>query len=480
LIYPLLEDEIEDWNYRDAFVELTLNEAGISATSGIAIGNNNSTTAQLTLPGARLLTLDPESQALEATARVNFKELELVHYLMPEIDQLKGELALDITAAGYLAQPKIMMNAEIQQASLEIPRMGLKIDQINLQGSSDPQYRFNFKISAHSGEGNLSIEGSSQLDPDLGWPGTIHITGKDFEVSRIPEALVTITPDLEITIDAPNILIEGDLLLPYAKLQPKDIRTAARVSKDTVIIGGEQQVEKPWLISTRVDLTLGDRVTFFGFGFESKLGGGLLIEDSPDKQSRGTGEIKISEGRYRAYGQRLDIDNGRLVFAGSPLDNPGLDIRAVREVNDVTVGLKVLGRLQQPEIELFSDPAMGQTDMLSYLLFGRPMESTSSDEGETMGQAALALGLAGGDMLARTLGDRFGFDEVRVESNDTGDEASLVVGSYLSPKLYVSYGVGLVESLNTINLRYRLSNRWQLEVESGEFQGADVFYTIER
>ena len=97
-----------------------------------------------------------------------------------------------------------------------------------------------------------------------------------------------------------------------------------------------------------------------------------------------------------------------------------------------------------------------------------------------MGQAALALGLAGGDTLARTVGDRFGLDEVRVESNDTGDEASLVVGTYLSPKLYVSYGVGLMDSLNTLNLRYQLSNRWQLEVESGEYQGADLFYTIER
>jgi autotransporter translocation and assembly factor TamB len=480
LIYPLVEEEVDHWNYRDAFVELTLNEAGISATSGIVIGDSNNTTAQLTLPGARLLTLDPESQALEATARVNFKNLELIQYLLPEINQLKGQLALDISAAGSLAQPKIMLNADIQQASLKIPRMGLQIDQINLQGSSDPQYRFNFKISAHSGEGHISIEGSSQLDPELGWPSTIHITGKDFEVSRIPEALVTITPDLKITIDAPTILIEGDLLLPYAKLQPKDVSTAAQVSKDTVVIGGEQEEEKPWLFSTRVNLALGDRVTFFGFGFESKLGGSLLIEDSPEKLSRGTGEIKISEGRYRAYGQRLDIDSGRLVFAGSPLDNPGLDMRAVREVNDITVGLKVLGRLQQPEIELFSDPAMGQTDMLSYLLFGHPMESTSSTEGETMGQAALAFGLVGGDTLARTVGDRFGVDEVRVESNDTGDEASLVVGSYLSPKLYVSYGVGLMDSLNSLNLRYQLSNRWQLEVESGATTGADVFYTIER
>ena len=97
-----------------------------------------------------------------------------------------------------------------------------------------------------------------------------------------------------------------------------------------------------------------------------------------------------------------------------------------------------------------------------------------------MGHAALALGLAGGDTLARTVGDRFGLDEFRVESNDTGDQASLVIGSYLSPKMYVSYGVGMMDAINTINLRYQLSHRWKLEVESGEFTSADVFYTIER
>ena len=86
--------------------------------------------------------------------------------------------------------------------------------------------------------------------------------------------------------------------------------------------------------------------------------------------SIGTGEITILEGRYRAYGQRLDTQNGRLLFTGSPLDNPGLDLRAVREVDNITVGLEVRGRLQQPQIELFSIPTLGQTDMLSYLLLG--------------------------------------------------------------------------------------------------------------
>jgi len=123
---------------------------------------------------------------------------------------------------------------------------------------------------------------------------------------------------------------------------------------------------------------------------------------------------------------------------------------------------------------------MGQTDALAYLLLGRPMESTSGEDGAMMAKAALALSLSGGDYLARTLGDRFGLDEMRVESSDTSEQASLVVGRYLSPKLYISYGVGLIETINTLTVRYTISEKWQLKAESGEYQGADLLYIFDR
>ena len=71
-------------------------------------------------------------------------------------------------------------------------------------------------------------------------------------------------------------------------------------------------------------------------------------------------------------------------------------------------------------------------------------------------------------------------DEIRVESNDNGDQASLVVGRYLSPQLYVSCGVGLIGSFNMLNLRYMISEQWQLKTESGEKRCPDLMYTFER
>ena len=324
------------------------------------------------------------------------------------------------------------------------------------------------------------MKSQTSLDKEAGWPTVASIKGKRFEASKIPDAHVMISPDLHIKLQHHEINISGGIDIPYAKLQPKDITTAAQISDDAVIIGGEQATQEKWSVISKVRLTLGEQVSLYGYGFEGRLGGNLLVEDVPGQLTRATGEINIPEGRYRAYGQRLDVEHGRLLYTGGPLTNPGLDIRAVRITNNVTAGIKVKGSLNRPQLELFSIPTMGQTDALAYLLLGRPMESTSGEDGAMMAKAALALSLSGGDYLARTLGDRFGLDEMRVESSDTSEQASLVVGRYLSPKLYISYGVGLIETINTLTVRYTLSEKWQLKAESGEYQGADLLYIFDR
>jgi translocation and assembly module TamB len=400
--------------------------------------------------------------------------------MLPEVYDLRGELGLNLSVDGTLAAPRLKGRARLLDASLRIPRLGLGIAPLSLKAETDGVERLNFQLAAQSGEGRLAIAGHTRLDRNTGWPTEITIRGNDFEVSRIPEARVVVTPELQVKLANRSIDIQGKLQIPYADLRPKDITTAARASNDSVILDANQAAVEKWLVNTRIRLTLGERVNFFGFGFEGRLGGSLLLEDEPGQLTRGTGEISIPEGRYRAYGQRLDVEHGRLLYTGGPLSNPGLDIRAVRHVNNVTAGLKVRGSLDQPLLELFSIPAMGQTDALAYLLLGRPIETSTGEEGAMMAKATLELGLSGGDHLARQLGSRFGLDEMRVESSDTGEQASLVMGRYLSPKLYISYGVGLVEAFNTFTVRYQISDKWQLKAESGESQGADFLYTIER
>lgn len=477
--YPMLDGESDRREYRGGHLRLSMNPQGLTASSRLTMANNDDASARLQLPGFKPLAVDPQ-QPLKADARLNISDLKLIENFVPEIYEPQGELKLKLDASGTIEQPRVSGDASMVNASVQIPRLGLSIKEISLNALTDGYEKFSFHMQARSGDGTLAINGQTLLDRRTGWATDISITGDEFEAARIPEARIQVSPDLQVNIKNRNIDIKGKVHIPYAKLQPKDITQAAKVSSDTVIIGGEQKPEEKWLITTAVRLTLGERVHFYGFGFEGRLGGSLLLEDEPGQLTKATGEINIPEGNYRAYGQRLEVVHGRAIYTGSPLTNPGLDLRAVRQINEVTAGLNVTGTLNQLNLEIFSSPTMGQTDALAYLLLGRPLETADNEDGDMMAKAALALGLSGGDVIARSLGDRFGLDEMRVESGGEGDQAALVVGRYLSPRLYASYGVGLIESINTLTLRYYISNKWQIKAESGEYQGADILYTIER
>ncbi|MEA3243822.1 MAG: translocation/assembly module TamB domain-containing protein, partial [Pseudomonadota bacterium] len=184
------------------------------------------------------------------------------------------------------------------------------------------------------------------------------------------------------------------------------------------------------------------------------------------------------------YGQNLDIRTGRLLFAGGPITEPGLEIEAVRRpAPGILVGVRARGSMRKPDFSLFSEPGMSQSDQLSWLVLGRPLESdTSSQDRNSLNQAAILLGLGGGLALTEEFGEKLGIDEISIESDpdDETNQASLLVGKYLSPKLFVSYGVGIFEPVSTLRLRYALGSKWKLVGESSALRsGADLFYVIE-
>jgi translocation and assembly module TamB len=233
-------------------------------------------------------------------------------------------------------------------------------------------------------------------------------------------------------------------------------------------------------VTARVRITLGDDVSFQGRGFTASLAGNLLAIEEPDRPTAGSGELIIVDGRYRAYGQDLRIDPGRVIFGGGPIDNPGLDVRAYRTVSDsIIAGLLIRGTLRSPEVMLFSEPAMAESDALSYLVLGRPLGETTFSEKDLVTRAATSSGLRGGNFLARRIAATFGL-EAEIEAGRTFREASLVAGKYLSPRLYVAGGIGLFDHVSTFRVRYLLSSKWTLVGETGRGTSTDLVYRLER
>ena len=231
-----------------------------------------------------------------------------------------------------------------------------------------------------------------------------------------------------------------------------------------------------------LDLRQGREVHLVGFGLNGYLGGQLAVQDRPGRVTHGRGQVVVN-GTYKAYGQDLTIEQGRLLFAGTPIDNPGLDLRATRGFTDpvVTVGLQVRGTAEVPVLTVFSDPAMEQSDALSYLVAGKPLSQLKSGEGDAVGSAARALGTAAGDLLAKSIGNRMGLDDVGVSDNTAVGGAALTVGKYLSPRLYLSYGVGLFTPGEVVTLRYRLTRLFNIEIQNGTLSSrAGINYKIEK
>ena len=77
-------------------------------------------------------------------------------------------------------------------------------------------------------------------------------------------------------------------------------------------------------------LLLGSDVRLTALGLKTRLTGSLDLTQSPGQSLSGRGQINLVEGRYKAYGQNLQIRSGRLLFSGN-LAQPYLAVDAIRD-----------------------------------------------------------------------------------------------------------------------------------------------------
>ncbi|MCU7904388.1 MAG: translocation/assembly module TamB domain-containing protein [Candidatus Thiodiazotropha sp. (ex Epidulcina cf. delphinae)] len=435
--------------------------------------------AELDLPRLNPANPDIEKQRLKGWIKGGIDDLALLSAISPQLRNSRGELLADFNLGGSLAAPRVSGDAKIEQGAVDIPVLGIELRELELRMQVLDLDTLSLVGSVRSGKGKLSLQGTTRLDASKGFPSQFKIEGREWVAVNVPEAEVHLSPNLIFAHNAQRSELKGEIHLPYARIRPRELpESAVSGSSDLVVVGAEDAKEAPQdpPLHAKIRLSLGKRVSFDGFGLRGKFTGSLLVIDEPGRPVIGRGRLGIDEGVYQAYGQDLKIERGFALFADSPVDNPGLDVRAVREIEAVTAGIRVTGTMKKPKLKLFSSPSMSETDVLSYLITGRPAGESS---GKTVGMLA-ALQASGASNVASALGRQLGLEELRVDTGSSLEEASLVAGTYLSPRLYVQYVNELSTSETKIRMRYDLTDRWQLEAETGRTQAGDFFYTFER
>jgi len=428
-----------------------------------------------TLEAIRTPGSDLGDLPLAGSIKGRTRQLNLLPLLVNTTDSASGEAELDFRVAGRVAAPALEGEARLAGGTLDFYQANLRLRElratVRLADTS-----LTLDAAGRAGDGTLALDGR------LGWrdrrlSGELALIGERLLVANVPEARILASPDLRFRLDDRHIAVTGEVVIPEACIQPADTAGAVLVSADERIVRPEAEpdVAERFSVTSDVRLRLGDKVQVRAFGLAAAVTGAVRAQSAAQGGTTAAGELEVAQGVYRAYGRELEVERGRLLFTGGAVTDPGVDLRAIRELPGYTVGVIARGPLRRPQLTLFSEPSLPQAQIASMLIVGR--SNVQGDPGAP--ESELTDTERGGALLAGQLGKYVGLDDVGL-IEDAGAGAELVLGKYLSPRLYVSYGISLVDEINTLKLRYTIGDRWEIAAESGRESAVDVEYRIER
>ncbi|CAA9892558.1 conserved hypothetical protein [Candidatus Methylobacter favarea] len=459
---------------------------GASSLSGKIHGNAVSADMNLALAAKDYmrgqLQIDTgKTQAISGRITGSIVEFDLFKPFFPELSGIQGQLKTDLSVQGLIKKPVVTGAIHLAGAAVEIPEFGLGLHDIYLDAlaSADNTELIRITGSAKSGKGFVRLNGDMLLQAEAGWPVNLRLTGENFEIAKLPEAQITVSPALKLEFADAQGQVTGRLKVPKAIMQLKQLpENAVKVSNDEIILGqtqAEEDVPAAPGIDADIEIELGEKVTFTGQGLKTSLKGKLKIIKSGEKMAM-HGSVEMKEATYKSYGQDLTVRKGRFAFNG-PVDNPWLDVEAIRVSNNkkVTAILSLTGPLQTPQTRIYSEPALPETEALAYLITGKPLNQVSQSEGNMIAGAALSYGAGRLSWLT----DKLGIDQLEVEEGKTFQDTLLAMGRQLTPDFYVGAKVGLFNKQALLILKRKLTESLNVETQTGESQRIKLNYEFD-
>lgn len=412
-------------------------------------------------------------------ARVDVPDLRAVRAFLPLGVRLDARLAANLAGSGSLAAPRVSGDVRAEGIRFAMPEEGLSIEGGLLDLALEDD-----RVRVRQGElkgrsGRIVVNGEAELkNPRAG----LTLVFEKFAATHRSDRQVSVSGTTQLAFVERRLKLSGELVADRARLEMPEASRPA-LSSDVVVIGQpprEPTVAQRYPLALDLVLGLGNDFLFKGGGLDAKLGGRLRVV-TVGGVLRGEGTIQVTKGRYAAYAQTLDIERGVLRFAG-PVDNPGLDVLAVRKTPTVTTGVQVRGTVQRPVVTLYSDPAMPDTEKLSWLVLGHGLDSAGQQEFVLLQVAAGALLSQAESVNFQTkLAEALKIDsfDVRAGNGEDLGTAIVSVGKRLSSRATLSYEQSLDGLNQVVKVLYQLTPRVRLEAQAGEQSSFDAFYTLE-
>ncbi|GAK84726.1 uncharacterized protein YtfN [Vibrio ponticus] len=460
-------------------VDSTIADGKLQANWLFDVTDNGDISGEMTIPD-----IQAQDKQIDARLALGTFNLDFLNVLVGEYSQLKSNIETDLKISGPLLHPQVNGQFKIDDMLLHGDISPIEVDSggltINFSG-----YQADLNAALQTPDGELKVTGDANWQDLQDWRSQMRVFADELKVVVPPMVKVKVMPDMTISASPKHARIDGKIALPWGRIVIDELPpSAVSVSKDQVIVDAKGKPIKedtvvPFDIETNINIKIGDDFKLSAFGLE----GGLVGELNVTQKNKGpfiVGEVNVEDGSYKSFGQDLLITEGKILMNG-PADQPYVQITAIRNPDntqdDVTAGVKVTGPADEPQLTIFSDPAMPQANALSYLLRGQDIDGESG--GNAMTTTLIGLSLAKSGKVVGELGEAFGVQDLQLDTAGSGDESQVTVSGYVLPGLQVKYGVGIFDSVGEFTVRYRLMKDLYLEAVSGLDSAVDLLYQFE-
>ena len=449
-----------------------------------------------TVVGAQVLRSTPERRwpgndaPLQGVLEARVANLGVWGAWMPPGWRLSGRLDAEAQFGGTLGGPDIKGAVRGTDLGLRNLLQGVSLTEgqlaVVLTGDEARIEQFSFK----GGDGRLDATGRAALGAEP--TASLRVVADKFRVLGRIDRRVVVSGDTVLKLDRERVQLDGALVIDEGLIDIS--RSGAPTLDDDVVVSrggpaggtpangtGPRASAAPAPAPLRnaqvaVQLGLGQNLRLRGQGVDTLLRGDLALT-SPGGRLALNGTVRTHEGLYAAYGQKLEISRGDFYFTG-PVDNPRLDVLALRPNLDVEVGVSIVGTASNPRIRLYSQPDMADYDKLSWLVLGRASEGLGTADAALLQRAAFSLLSGDGAGPTDQVLSALGLTELSVKQTE-GDTRDTVVtlGKQLSRRWWVGYERGVHATTGTWQVIYRVAQRFTLRAQSGEENALDVIWT---
>ena len=440
------------------------------------------------------VVIDPYRDNMPMRGEIAFDQVQLKVFkpFIADVRSMGGTLSYAGKINGTLKAPLLTGDVRLKDGSISMISLPVNLTNIQLYSAiRQDQATINGAFNSGRGVGTLTGTVDWKNDPRI----QLQLNGENLLIRQAPLITALVTP--KITLDvlplSKKLTLNGEIQVPRALISmPEASVPVVNVSSDVrVVREGQNQLAilnsaKPWDIRADLMVGLGNQVVFQGFNSRIPLLGRLyLSQRGAETAMRANGAIGVSQKvKIEAYGQSLDLNRAIARFNGV-LSNPTLDVDANKNVQGSTVGFRVTGTATSPNIQVYNDAGLSEQEALNALITGRINEGTSglsqtegfkSDVNNTIAAAGISLGLGGTRAFTNQIGRTFGLSGLALDAQGTGDDTQVSLTGYITPDLYIRYGVGVFTPVNKLTLRYQMNKRMYLEASQSLERAIDVFY----